>query len=81
MEVLLMFLDGAAQTYLQTTLWTVISTLSIDESNQSKQHRYKNLKWGSHLQDSYTPMYVPYSIVKFNDDQSKIGLISFMKKV
>ena len=25
-------------------------------------------------------MFVPWSIVKFNDDQSKIRLISFMKK-
>ena len=27
----------------------IIATLSIDESNQSKQHRYKNLSWGLHL--------------------------------
>ena len=27
----------------------IIATLSIDESNQSKQHVYKNLSWGSHL--------------------------------
>ena len=27
----------------------IIATLSIDESNQSKQHRYKNLNWGLHL--------------------------------
>ena len=42
---------------------TVTSTLSIKESNQSEQHRYKNLSWGWHLhvQDSYTfmVMYVP----------------------
>ena len=64
---------------------TVISTLSIDESNQSKQHKYKNLScgWHLHVQDSYAfmVMYVPQSIVKFNNDQSKIGLISFLKKV
>ena len=42
---------------------TVTSTLSSDEWNQSKQHRYKNLSWGWHLhvQDSYMfmVMYVP----------------------
>ena len=42
---------------------TVTSTLSIEESNQSEQHRYRNLSWGWHLhvQDSYTfmVMYVP----------------------
>ena len=27
---------------------TVNSTRSTDESNQSKQHRYKNLSWGMH---------------------------------
>ena len=43
--------------------------LSIDESNQSKQHRYKNLSWGSHLQDSYVHGNV-HSLVhcKFNDE-------------
>ena len=35
-----------------------------------------------HLQDSNVHDNVcPQSIVKFNDDQSKIGLISFTKKV
>ena len=61
---------------------SVNSTRSSDESNQSKQHRYKNLSWGSHLQDSDVHDDVRSLVhCKFNDDQGKIGLISFMKTV
>ena len=59
----------------------VSSTLSIDEPNQSKQHRHKNLSWGLYSQDSHTLMVMYVLLVHYNDDQRKIRLISFMKKV
>ena len=60
------------------------STLSIDDSNRARASntdiQESQLGFALTRFITFMVMYIPYSIVISNGDQSKIGLISFIKK-